>query len=75
MSAMPCEVKITQVNESKIPCLGMDVVELAPRGERTSGTGCVTEGRLESGKGSTKWKKEGQEPERVSLDRTLSSLI
>lgn len=42
---MPCKAKITQVNESKIPSLGMDVTQLAPGGERASEGGCVTRGQ------------------------------
>lgn len=62
MQRMPCKAKITQVNESKIPSLGMDVAELVPSGERASEAGCVTGGRLGSRKGGTSNKKKGQEP-------------
>lgn len=56
--------KITQVNELKIPSLGMDVAQLAARGKRASGAGCVTEGRLGSGEGGTSSKRRAENQER-----------
>lgn len=55
--------KNTQVNESKVPSLAIDVTELSPRGERALEQACVTGGRLESGKRDTSSKRRANNQE------------